>query len=801
MDANGQRFWSLAGEQAWVRQGAPPPVHDSERRTFRLGSHRELGFTESPDEAEERRGRPRMTHDRHGTHAFVDPVTNEIHGAGALSGSVVLHAPDDPVIDVAVGYDEVLYFIEEAEVWLVDLRGRWDAVAVSLPDFAPSRLAARPEGGVWVLDRNDQQLARVTGVPLPREGARERSDLLFDPKEENPRPPRMVRVDLGSTDAEEAIDIATNSRGRTVLLSWEADASSVRFVASDGSLGPRQLLDGIERPFSIGFVDVDTLAVLVAALHTEAEGGPLVPGGTQVVTYDGGPSDEAGSRLPLGGTYPLLGHDGGPFARGLDEPVRYGVTGSEPVAPAPRRLIQIAAPRHAMTGNLVTPPGAPLDGGREGFEWHRAYVEAHFPPGCGLRLYVRASDEPVEPAEEHEHVFGDVEPAPGLPHGIWSTMASELPFHDGVLPCPLEPHRAGLFTVLLQRTGRAVTAIRGRYLWVRVELVGDGRLGPELAAVRIYGSRFSHVENYLPRIYHDNRFGTDADAPGAASPADFLERFVGNFEGVLTTLEDRIANAHLLTDPQTCPEDALGWLSSWVGLVFDAAYPAERRRVAIEHAMALHRWRGTARGLRMAIDLLTGGAVERGKVVILEGWRLRRTFATILGADLADEDDPLLGGVVQSGNSVVGDSLILGDDFRREFVALFRENLPERPSGSTLDEWIQWMVERYIDPHVVDAFFDRLAHRLTILVHAEDTELLTSLRKIVELETPAHLETEVVSAPYPFLVGMASLVGVDTFLRGPEEPPGIVVGESRIGGTGFLSRPAALDSRLEGGTT
>ena len=98
--------------------------------------------------------------------------------------------------------------------------------------------------------------------------------------------------------------------------------------------------------------------------------------------------------------------------------------------------------------------------------------------------------------------------------------------------------------------------------------------------------------------------------------------------------------------------------------------------------------------------VLAGGAVTRGEIVVLEGFRLRRTFATILGADLADENDPLTLGLAASGNSFVGDTLILGDAARREMLGRVqrRDRDGSRQRAGVI------------------AFFERLAHRVLVLV-------------------------------------------------------------------------------------
>ncbi|MBT9498376.1 MAG: phage tail protein, partial [Zoogloea sp.] len=266
-----------------------------------------------------------------------------------------------------------------------------------------------------------------------------------------------------------------------------------------------------------------------------------------------------------------------------------------------------------------------------------------------------------------------------------------------------------------------------------------------------------------------------------ATPADFLERFLASFEGFLTTVEDRIGAAHLLTDPSSVPEARLDWLGTWIGVAFDPALPQERRRAWLAAAPWLARLHGTKAGLQMALDIASGGAVRSGAIVVLEDFRLRRTLATLLGVNLSDEHDPLLPGLVISGNSVVGDTLILGEREQAELLALFRPEVASDAENSA-----------------VLAFLDELANRATVLVHhSVSPQDLGLLRRIVELEGPAHVATRVLSATWPFLVGIASLLGVDTYLGPPRRPLPARVNRSSLG-QDFVLGPVAVDPRMAG---
>ena len=167
----------------------------------------------------------------------------------------------------------------------------------------------------------------------------------------------------------------------------------------------------------------------------------------------------------------------------------------------------------------------------------------------------------------------------------------------------------------------------------------------------------------------------------------------------------------------------------------------------------------------------------------MEDFRLRRLLATLLGVDRADESDPLLAGLVVSGNSVVGDSLVLGEEETAELRSLYGEQ-----------------VTTATDVVARRAFQGELAHRATVLVHRDmGSDELGLIRRIVELERPAHVVVSVKTASTPLMLGIASLVGVDTYLGPARQPRPVRLEESTLGEGTLLLTPAALDPRTVGG--
>lgn len=221
--------------------------------------------------------------------------------------------------------------------------------------------------------------------------------------------------------------------------------------------------------------------------------------------------------------------------------------------------------------------GLTFDGKVPDCVWHRLLVDACIPSGCGVRVFARAADDRDDLATTP---WGDAQP--GL---VLRPQGSELPFHEPFSASERRRDHLGTWELLLQR-------VIGRYVELRIEFTTDLRTAPWIRALRVHYQRFSYVERYLPAVYRDAR-----------ESADFLERYLGNFEGVLTALEGRIEQAQVVLGPDSAPAEYLDWLAGWLGATLGEDWDEERRRLFLSRAEQLFRWRGTPIGLRALIRL------------------------------------------------------------------------------------------------------------------------------------------------------------------------------------------------------
>src|SRR5690606_36551781 len=175
-------------------------------------------------------------------------------------------------------------------------------------------------------------------------------------------------------------------------------------------------------------------------------------------------------------------------------------------------------PLRALSGNSYADEGrvliGPIDGQVQGCLWHRLFAEAALADGGAIELALAASDIDTVPSMPDgpddtacaRHVL-----LPGsrratdsdVPVAAWLGEDSEIAHAPPLLRCSQRPGMAGLFDCLIQRPGRKVRRIEGRYLWIALTLSGDRRTSPELAAVRVYARRRSWLDLYLPGLYSE----------------------------------------------------------------------------------------------------------------------------------------------------------------------------------------------------------------------------------------------------------------------------------------------------------
>ncbi len=262
-------------------------------------------------------------------------------------------------------------------------------------------------------------------------------------------------------------------------------------------------------------------------------------------------------------------------------------------------------------------PGQPFDSNIIGCVWHRLLMDAEIPPGTQVLVEARASDE----AETLSAMPWISQPRPYQRSG-----GAELPYFDPYHARRDDPalsEWAGTWETLLQN-------VNGRFLQVRLTILGTGRATPEILSVRLWYPRFSYRDHYLPAIFSEEPVS-----------AGFTERFLANYEGYYTNLEDKMVQLSSLLDPRIAPPETLDWLADWLGVVLHPLWEEERRRFFIRFAHRLYQIRGTIPGviaaLRIFLDdelddsLFDPECLQQSNIRIVEHFLTRDFAGTIYG--------------------------------------------------------------------------------------------------------------------------------------------------------------------------
>ncbi|MBD5799843.1 hypothetical protein BHU24_25055 [Bacillus pseudomycoides] len=146
----------------------------------------------------------------------------------------------------------------------------------------------------------------------------------------------------------------------------------------------------------------------------------------------------------------------------------------------------------------------------------------------------------------------------------------------------------------------------GRYLWLRVELIGNDRLTPVIRDIRAVFPRRSYLR-YLPAVYQEEE-----------NSRDFLERFLSLFETFFVDLESKIDHIARFFDADAVSGDFLRWLSTWLSIAADEKWPEETLRNMVKKVPELYKMRGTRRGIEETIEIFTNI-----KPIILEAFQLQ----------------------------------------------------------------------------------------------------------------------------------------------------------------------------------
>lgn len=217
-----------------------------------------------------------------------------------------------------------------------------------------------------------------------------------------------------------------------------------------------------------------------------------------------------------------------------------------------------------------------LDGRDNGMQWHRVTIDADIFRDTFIKVSFYASDKP------------------GVPFGEEETLMDEYIKSDAVSFEEKQAHLDGLFKETYVNVNDALIKSKGRYLWIRIELIGNPQSGPLLKRLRIYLPG-EHIMDYLPEIYRQH-IGKD----------DFFYRFMSIFQSFLFDMENEIDNVSGYFDVDTAEKEFLEWLCGWLDIQDVSCWDEGKLRRFLAEAVDIYGSAGTRRGIERLVELYLG---------------------------------------------------------------------------------------------------------------------------------------------------------------------------------------------------
>ncbi len=398
--------------------------------------------------------------------------------------------------------------------------------------------------------------------------------------------------------------------------------------------------------------------------------------------------------------------------------------------------------------------------------WDRISIDACIPNGAEIRLQLRAFDDPATHIKDDKHDWHDQGSA------ILSTVQSRASSDSA---------RVWDLVIRKEKNSGSVREIRGRFLEIKLTLKGNGLSTPQIFSMQLWYPRLSWQQQYLPEFMHQVDEPVE-NSTELANGADVRERMLSALAAMSYTVENRIDTAETLIDPLTAPEVLLDRLQLMLGEQPPAHWPLQRRRHWLSQTGEIQRWRGTFKGICLSLDIATDGAVSRGQVVPVEDYRLRRPLFTALGVDFASEFHPLTLDTLQSGNSIVGDTLTLGPDDAR---TLLLELLQDTDGNRSTTE-------------LLEAYADSYSYQVSLVIHESAASYRGIIEELLEAELPVHLEANLIQSNRSFVPGLAPLLGIHSYLQEFPQWQRLVLNQDKIGGASvMINQPVLTPSRTD----